>query len=320
MPETETQSKYVIYIPLLGWVRPEKRGVSICDNPYDAHPFTSQDMELAQQLAGSLRQAPHMKGAIVLPFEEAVSVYANKKTAERCDPNAVTEAEDEAQCGQGYTAEEWGQMPDSYLGMCEKECYGPGMMQKGDVWEYGVRGVYVCSGCGYAYPPLLWPNPHGSGRSRRADKMSRISEGPSRRYDVWQGQHRIRLGAGEDLAFPPAFNPLDDIDALALTINDVRSLVSQCIDSPVLSLEVVNVNGIPYGLSLSIVRSMKEHFESGKHLSIRHANKLKATVEKRLGSANTGLHRRVFISIEFFMPPGLHENTVFPAPEEQRSR
>ncbi|MHC4397147.1 MAG: DNA N-6-adenine-methyltransferase [Planctomycetota bacterium] len=73
-------------------------------------------------------------------------------------PSPLEMADDAAGEDLGYTEEEWDKKPHSYMGDCFKQCYAPGLMVKGDVWEYGVRGVYVCSGCGYAYPPMVEPN------------------------------------------------------------------------------------------------------------------------------------------------------------------
>jgi hypothetical protein len=55
------------------------------------------------------------------------------------------------------TIEEWDAEPEEYLGYCCKECYANQTMTKGSVAEFGTRGVYVCDGCGYAYPPGCAP-------------------------------------------------------------------------------------------------------------------------------------------------------------------
>jgi hypothetical protein len=73
-------------------------------------------------------------------------------------PNPIELANKMAQDKLGLTEEEWEKRPDSYLGDCYKTCYAPRIMEKGSVYEYGVRGVYVCTGCGYAYPPLHEPD------------------------------------------------------------------------------------------------------------------------------------------------------------------
>ena len=56
--------------------------------------------------------------------------------------------------------EEWDAKPYEYVGECYKQCYAPRIMTKGSIHEYGVNGVYVCSGCGYAYPPNSSPEPY----------------------------------------------------------------------------------------------------------------------------------------------------------------
>ena len=62
------------------------------------------------------------------------------------------------QDGFALSQEEWDSKPNEYLGDCVKTCYGPRVMIKGSVAEYGARGVYVCTGCGYAYPPKCEPS------------------------------------------------------------------------------------------------------------------------------------------------------------------
>jgi hypothetical protein len=66
-------------------------------------------------------------------------------------------ADDLAKEGNGYTKEEWDARPEQYVGHCLKQCYSEQVMQKGHVLEFGVRGVYVCMNCGYAYPPMCEP-------------------------------------------------------------------------------------------------------------------------------------------------------------------
>jgi hypothetical protein len=94
--------------------------------------------------------------------EEAVQQYQQRKAQEDDGPKQIPSpfetAEEFSKRGEGYTEEEWNEKPHSYIGDCFKQCYAPGLMVKGDVWEYGVRGVYVCSGCGYAYPPMMEPD------------------------------------------------------------------------------------------------------------------------------------------------------------------
>jgi len=68
------------------------------------------------------------------------------------EDDAETSAPEE--CADGWTDEEWEAAPMEYLGSCSKGCYGRRVMTKGHEAVFGVRGVYVCSGCGYAYPPF----------------------------------------------------------------------------------------------------------------------------------------------------------------------
>ena len=187
----DSMKKYVIKVNVLGWVRLGDShgatlilpgGLAFCDSPYKASTFTEDAAGLVSKAIEESGD-PLMKNPIVVTFEEAVALHATQKAAERFDPKAVEEADQLAQRGDGYTEDEWQQMPDSYMGQCEKMCYAPTRMVKGEVWEYGARGVYVCSQCGYAYPPLLWPNPKGKDRTNYLARMQRISEGPSKRSD-----------------------------------------------------------------------------------------------------------------------------------------
>lgn len=66
-------------------------------------------------------------------------------------------ADREAGCERGLTASAWAAMPESYWGVCFKGCYVKRELVKGTVEEFGVRGVYVCSGCEYAFPPDCQP-------------------------------------------------------------------------------------------------------------------------------------------------------------------
>lgn len=84
--------------------------------------------------------------------------YRPPSYAPRDYPDPLVLAQESADAGDGLTADEWEKMPDEYLGDCNKQCYGPRWMVKGDVYEYGAYGVYVCSGCGYAYPPKCEPD------------------------------------------------------------------------------------------------------------------------------------------------------------------
>lgn len=83
------------------------------------------------------------------------------------------EVEAMAQEGLGCTEEEWDSLPEEYVGMCEKECYTYTYMRKGSEIEFGVRGVYVCDRCSYAYPPGCFPDPKSS---RLAKKFNTISD------------------------------------------------------------------------------------------------------------------------------------------------
>jgi len=72
----------------------------------------------------------------------------------------ILAAADKAEAeGSGLGQKEWDALPESYTGDCYKQCYGPRVMVKGDVLEYGVRGVYKCTGCGYQYAPFCQPAP-----------------------------------------------------------------------------------------------------------------------------------------------------------------
>jgi len=55
------------------------------------------------------------------------------------------------------SADMWDTYPDEYLGDCLKQC-GTRVMVKGDPDEFDSYGVYICTGCGYAYPPDCEPN------------------------------------------------------------------------------------------------------------------------------------------------------------------
>ena len=83
------------------------------------------------------------------------------------------EVEAMAQEGFGCTEKEWDSLPDQYVGMCIKECHRYIYMRKGSEIEFGVRGVYVCDRCSYAYPPGCCPDPKSS---RLAEKFNAISD------------------------------------------------------------------------------------------------------------------------------------------------
>jgi hypothetical protein len=55
------------------------------------------------------------------------------------------------------TEAEWKLMPAEYLGACDKGCYAPRVMVQGHPAEFGVCGIYVCTGCGHTYPPGCEP-------------------------------------------------------------------------------------------------------------------------------------------------------------------
>ena len=63
----------------------------------------------------------------------------------------VTMADWMAARGGGLTAAAWTQEPLAYVGSCAT-CYEEQILIKGAVAEYGVRGIYICQMCGYAYP------------------------------------------------------------------------------------------------------------------------------------------------------------------------
>lgn len=69
--------------------------------------------------------------------------------------NLDKQLEEETANGESATADEWANMPDEFVGHCFKGCYSPQTMRKGAPERFGYRGVYVCQGCGYAYPPVL---------------------------------------------------------------------------------------------------------------------------------------------------------------------
>lgn len=54
--------------------------------------------------------------------------------------------------GEGLTSDEWSSRPESVSGYCCK-CHSDTVFKKGDVVEFGVRGVYICDNCEYAFPP-----------------------------------------------------------------------------------------------------------------------------------------------------------------------
>ena len=72
-----------------------------------------------------------------------------KQSIPTIDPMAM--ADWMAARGGGLTAAAWTQEPLAYVGSCVK-CYEEQILIKGTVAEYGVRGIYVCQMCGYAYP------------------------------------------------------------------------------------------------------------------------------------------------------------------------
>ena len=53
-------------------------------------------------------------------------------------------------CG-GLGEQEWDALPLAFIDYCDKQCYAERVLAKGSVREFGVRGVYQCSDCGYAW-------------------------------------------------------------------------------------------------------------------------------------------------------------------------
>jgi hypothetical protein len=47
----------------------------------------------------------------------------------------------------------WDVMKDSYNDRCVK-CGCKSEFYKGSSYEFGVNGVYICSRCNYAFPPI----------------------------------------------------------------------------------------------------------------------------------------------------------------------
>jgi len=123
--------------------------------------------------------------SVVCSWSEALEEHERYMDSQR--EQAFREAEEEAARGEGFTEEEWESLPDEYVGNCHKECYGWRVMRKGGVVEFGVRGVYVCTGCGYAYPPLFMPDPRSG---RLSGKMGRICEKVSKRSELWQDREK----------------------------------------------------------------------------------------------------------------------------------
>ncbi|NJO82027.1 MAG: hypothetical protein HC828_04010, partial [Blastochloris sp.] len=72
-----------------------------------------------------------------------------KRSLRTIDP--LTMADWMAARGGGLTAAAWAAQPTAYVGSCAK-CYEEQILIKGSVEEYGVRGIYVCQMCAYAYP------------------------------------------------------------------------------------------------------------------------------------------------------------------------
>jgi hypothetical protein len=71
----------------------------------------------------------------------------------------VIEAAKSASSDSEYgTLEAWDSADDAYLGDCMKGCHEPTIMVKGSVREFHAFGVYICSGCDYAYPPGCEPD------------------------------------------------------------------------------------------------------------------------------------------------------------------
>lgn len=66
-----------------------------------------------------------------------------------CEREAELNAED----GEGVSKEDWDKEPETYRAECNKTCHRLTIMRKGSVYEFALYGVYVCSRCGYAWPP-----------------------------------------------------------------------------------------------------------------------------------------------------------------------
>lgn len=107
---------------------------------------------------------------------------------------------------------EWNDMPDSFMAECYKQCYADRVMVKGDEFEFGVRGIYVCSGCGYAYPPgRIVPN----SRILSVDDWELIVE--CLNYAIWQVESLHGFPPFEFMTLQP-----DDLNALRSKARKLR--------------------------------------------------------------------------------------------------
>lgn len=98
---------------------------------------------------GIVMDGPRSFRAVRYTTQELVEIQRDTTEANDCLVNAEIASKE----GHGLTKEQWDKEPDWYLGQCHKQCYAPRVMKKGSVYEFGVYGVYICTGCDYAYPP-----------------------------------------------------------------------------------------------------------------------------------------------------------------------
>lgn len=108
---------------------------------------------------------------VVYSYSEAMEEH--RRYLDSGKEDAFREAEEEAMKGERLNGEEWESLPNKYIGKCDKNCYGWRKMEKVEVVDFGVRGVYVCAVCGYAYPPLYMPGPRSG---ELVDKIHRIDK------------------------------------------------------------------------------------------------------------------------------------------------
>ena len=129
------------------------------------------DQEIATQIFKALKHRVH--DIELLTIDEARIIQ--QENFERQKEDAIQEADEAAERGEGLTEEEWDVLPDTYIGNCYKLCYGDQMMVKGSVYRFGIRGVYVCSGCSYAYPPGCEPEEVKKRKKRGGNNMGDTS-------------------------------------------------------------------------------------------------------------------------------------------------
>lgn len=158
--QEDEKEQYVVSIADGGWLTLDKHdadlhhrfGFCLCAALKASCYLPSR--EIAEMICNKFKHLlPEMS---VMSVTEARQAQQKRYKEQKAEANV--EAEMAAMDGTGLTKEQWDKEPETYIGHCFKQCYEDMEMVKGSIFEYGIRGIYVCSGCGYSYPPGCAPD------------------------------------------------------------------------------------------------------------------------------------------------------------------